>query len=94
LRCVCSVSIGLNRFGREKNRTKINRFETVFGFGSVQKLKKNIGLVVYFSPKPDRTENAQTLLDWWWASFVLELILFCLEKGLANEVLASSEYGG
>jgi hypothetical protein len=27
---VCSVSIGLNRFGREKNRTEINRFEPVF----------------------------------------------------------------
>jgi hypothetical protein len=25
LRCVCSVSICLNRFGREKNRTKPNR---------------------------------------------------------------------
>jgi hypothetical protein len=41
----------------EPNRTEINRFEPVFG--SVPKLKKKIGLVVYFGPKPDRTENAQ-----------------------------------
>jgi hypothetical protein len=26
---------------------------------SIQKLKKKIGLVVYFGPKPYRTENAQ-----------------------------------
>jgi hypothetical protein len=41
----------------EPNRTEINRFEPVFG--SVQKLKKKIGLVIYFGSKPDRTENAQ-----------------------------------
>lgn len=39
-------------------------------------------------------DGGYTLLDWWWAGFVLELILFCLEKGLANEVLAGSEHGG
>jgi hypothetical protein len=54
-----ALHFGLNRFGKEKNRAKINRFELVFGsvrFGSVQKLKKIIiGLVVYFDPKPDRT---------------------------------------
>ena len=47
----------IDRFGREKNQTEINRFEPVFG--SVQKLKKKIGLVVYFGPKLNRTENAQ-----------------------------------
>jgi hypothetical protein len=50
-------NFGLNWFGREKNQTKINLFEPVFG--SVQKLKKNFGLIVYFGPKPDRIENAQ-----------------------------------
>ena len=42
-----SKLIGLNRFSVR--------------FGSVQKLKKN-GLVVYFGPKPDGTENAQPYL--------------------------------
>jgi hypothetical protein len=36
--------LGLNRFGMEKNRTEINRFEPVFG--SVQFKKKKFGLVV------------------------------------------------
>jgi hypothetical protein len=50
----------LNRFGREKNRTEpkligLNRFSVRFG----SKTKKKNGLVVYFGPKPDRTENAQ-----------------------------------
>jgi hypothetical protein len=43
-----SKLIGLNRFSVR--------------FGSVQKLKKN-GLVVYFDPKPDRTENAQPYIQ-------------------------------
>jgi hypothetical protein len=57
----CSVSIGLNRFGRGKNRTEpkligLNRFSVRFG----SKTKKNKkGLVIYFGPKPDRTKNAQ-----------------------------------
>jgi hypothetical protein len=38
--------------GKKPNRTEINRFEPVFG--SVQKLLKKIGLIVYFGPKPDR----------------------------------------
>jgi hypothetical protein len=55
---ILALHFGLNRFGKEKNRAKINRFELVFG--SVQKLKIIIiYLVVYFDPKPDRTENAQ-----------------------------------
>jgi hypothetical protein len=61
--CFGLIRIGLlkanrtHRFGREKNQTEINRFELVFD--SVQKLLKKFGLVVYFGPKPDRTENAQ-----------------------------------
>jgi hypothetical protein len=59
----------LNRFGREKNRTEINRFEPVFGSVRFKKLKKNkIGLVVYFGSKPDRTGNAQPYFRpqvWW-----------------------------
>jgi len=52
---------GLNLFGRGKNRTEpkligLNRFSVRFG----SKTKKNkFGLVVYFGPKPDRTENVQ-----------------------------------
>jgi hypothetical protein len=49
--------LGLNRFGREKNRTEINRFEPVLG--SIRFKKKKFGLVVYFGSKPDRTGNAQ-----------------------------------
>jgi hypothetical protein len=51
-------SLGLNRFGREKNQTEINRFEPVFGSVRFKKLKK-IDLVVYFGLKPNRTGNAQ-----------------------------------
>jgi len=51
--------LGLNRFGREKNRTEINRFGPVFGSVRFKKLKKNFSLVVYFGLKPDRTGNAQ-----------------------------------
>jgi hypothetical protein len=45
--------------GKKPNRTEpkligLNRFSVWFG----SKTKKN-GLVVYFGPKPDRTENAQ-----------------------------------
>jgi hypothetical protein len=52
--------LGLNRFGMEKNRTEskligLNRFR----FGSVQKIKKKFGLVVYFGLKLDRTGNVQ-----------------------------------
>jgi len=44
--------------GKKPNRTEpkligLNRFSVRFGF------QKKIGLVVYFGPKPDRTENAQ-----------------------------------
>jgi hypothetical protein len=42
----------------EPNRTEINRFEPVFGSIPKLKKKKKFGLVVYFGPKPDRTENA------------------------------------
>jgi len=45
-------SLGLNRFGREKNQTEINRFEPVFGSVRFKKLKK-INLVVYFGLKPN-----------------------------------------
>ena len=47
--------------GEKPNQTEpkligLNRFSVRFG----SKTKKNkIGLVVYFGPKPDRTENAQ-----------------------------------
>jgi hypothetical protein len=34
----------------------LNRFSVRFGSKT---LKKKFGLVVYFGPKPDRTENAQ-----------------------------------
>jgi len=54
-----SLIIGLNRFGREKNRTETNRFEPVFGSVRFKKLKNKFGLVVYFGSKPDRTGNAQ-----------------------------------
>jgi hypothetical protein len=50
--------LGLNRFGRGKNRTEINQFEPVFGSVQFKKLKK-IDLVVYFGLKPNRTGNAQ-----------------------------------
>jgi hypothetical protein len=45
-----------------KNRTELklislNRF--LIRFGSKTKKKNKFGLVVYFGPKPDRTENAQ-----------------------------------
>ena len=52
--------LGLNRFGRKKNRTEINRFEPVFGSVRFKKIKKiKIDLVVYFGLKLDRTGNAQ-----------------------------------
>jgi hypothetical protein len=51
-------NFGLNRFGREKNQTKINLFEPIFGSVRFKNLKK-FGLIVYFGPKPDRTENAE-----------------------------------
>jgi hypothetical protein len=58
----CSVSIGLNQFEREKNRTEpkligLNRFS--IRIGSKTKKKKKNNLVVYFGSKPDQTENAQ-----------------------------------
>jgi hypothetical protein len=46
----------------EPNRTEINRFEPVFGSVRFKNKKKKISLVVYFGPKPDRTENAQPYL--------------------------------
>jgi hypothetical protein len=33
--------LGLNRFGRKKNQTKINRFELIFSSVRFKKLKKN-----------------------------------------------------
>jgi len=46
--------------GKKLNRTEpkligLNRFSVRFG----SKTKKKIGLVFYFGPKPDRTENVQ-----------------------------------
>jgi hypothetical protein len=54
-------SLGLNRFGREKNRTEpkligLNRFSVRFGSNF---FLKKFGLVVYFGLKPNRTGNAQ-----------------------------------
>ena len=46
--------LGLNRFGREKNRTEINRFEPVFSLVRFKKLKKNrFGCLFWFKTGPN-----------------------------------------
>jgi len=54
--------LGLNWFGREKNRTEINRFESVFGSVRFKKLKQNrFGCLFWFKTGPNRKCSALNL---------------------------------